>query len=662
MTRSICFKCGEEKSNPLVACPTCNEVPKHESALALSLVLSEHLSTRAELVHFAHEIRNHLKLSAPTAKLNEAREALNDSQLMAMLGAVSQSKDSSKSNSPSATQGRQMTGSPVQMRNRSSAQRSMNTSDLHRNPFSLLGVTSRDDRKRIVEQAEEKSLELDHDQCQKARSDLTSPRNRLTAEIGWLPGVSPRKASQLLDALLGDAMSIRSETGIPTLARCNLMAAAFESVNPSDSAEELAAFIQEMANLVEELSVDEIARDINEDRSISGFPEIRSSDLIETEISERKRYFKSCIKEALNKLPPESLLKTMTLAVDGATDGGDDHAPELIDELVDSYAVEVQGILEREGENVQKLIQAARSAVNSGQDAVKPHIEKIERVARNWDKFAQPIQLSAKARGIDHEASRALAYDIRSLAIDLFNKHDMLALSQRLTALIRDIFSEIPEVSERVQQDADALDGIAADRNKLAEKFKDFSLSGNFFKWKDRSYDISTISHIGFYRAITTHKTNFVETGKTERATLTLNFDNGQTLNISIDEQGFFWNKNRTQQIQAVADFYGFLLNVTFDRRLKSYESQIERNGYWVYDECQFHPHKKVVFRGKDFEISSSSFLKSYGCIELRKKDYGVLDKLKREVTLTKIPQFSTITDADVIFHMLDKHMGLRWS
>jgi hypothetical protein len=29
---------------------------------------------------------------------------------------------------------------------------------------------------------------------------------------------------------------------------------------------------------------------------------------------------------------------------------------------------------------------------------------------------------------------------------------------------------------------------------------------------------------------------------------------------------------------------------------------------------------------------------------------------------LTKIPQFSTITDADVIFHMLDKHMGLRWS
>jgi hypothetical protein len=67
-------------------------------------------------------------------------------------------------------------------------------------------------------------------------------------------------------------------------------------------------------------------------------------------------------------------------------------------------------------------------------------------VARNWDKIAQPIQLSSKARGIDHEASRDLAYEIRSLAIDLFNKHDMLAQSQRLTGLIQELFSEVPKL------------------------------------------------------------------------------------------------------------------------------------------------------------------------------------------------------------------------
>jgi hypothetical protein len=62
-----------------------------------------------------------------------------------------------------------------------------------------LGVTTRDNRRRIVELAEEKSLELDHDVCQKARSDLTNPRTRLSVEIAWLPGVSPRKAIQLVE-------------------------------------------------------------------------------------------------------------------------------------------------------------------------------------------------------------------------------------------------------------------------------------------------------------------------------------------------------------------------------------------------------------------------------------------------------------------------------
>ncbi|MBK6359450.1 MAG: hypothetical protein IPF39_05760 [Comamonadaceae bacterium] len=66
-------------------------------------------------------------------------------------------------------------------------------------------------------------------------------------------------------------------------------------------------------------------------------------------------------------------------------------------------------------------------------------------MARNWDRFAQPIQLSAKARGIDHDASNTLAYAIRSLAIDLFNEHDQINQSRKLTKLLGEVFSELPE-------------------------------------------------------------------------------------------------------------------------------------------------------------------------------------------------------------------------
>ncbi len=337
---------------------------------------------------------------------------------------------------------------------------------LQKTPFAFLGVTTRDDRRRIVELAEEKSLELDHEACQKARSDLTSPRNRLSAEVAWLPGISPRKASLLVENLMQNPMAIRLESGLPILAHLNLLAAAFEVVTGEHDVEDLSNFILEVAYLVENLKPEDVLRDINEDRAVSGFPEIKSLEQIEFELIERKRYYRNVIKETINKLPPKSLISIMTEVVGVVTSGGMKHAPELIDELVDSYEVETQSFLEKEAENVLMLITTARDLANGGEDetVLKTYIDKLEVVSRNWDAVAQPIQVSAMSRGTAHDASRSLAYEIRSLAIDLCNDHDMLGLAQQLTDLIQELFSEISDVAERVKQDSDALVDLIQDR------------------------------------------------------------------------------------------------------------------------------------------------------------------------------------------------------
>lgn len=454
---------------------------------------------------------------------------------MAMLGAQPTS-GASATPMPTAASSRPTappTGQPARSASvpRVSARRTLKTTALHQTPFAILGVTTRDDRRRIVELAEEKSLELDHDICQKARSDLTNPRTRLSAEIAWLPGVSPRKASQLVEGLLHDAMAVREESGLPTLAHLNLLAAAFEAVDSEHDAEDLASFIQEVAYLVDEIDPEDVLRDINEDRAVSGFPEVRALDQIEAELAERKRYYRSAIKDALDRLPPTTLVQVMTDTVEGVTLGGEDHAPELIDDLVDSYEVETQGFLQKEAENVHKLIKAARDSAKSGEAAVKPYVDKLDAVARNWDKVAQPIQLSAKARGIDHEASRDLAYEIRSLAIDLFNTHDMLTQSQRLTGLLQELFAELPEVSERVEQDADALADIFHERKQAVARrdewareityraeigvmFKDtLSISPDGISWKGQSFSLDSITRVrwGGVR----HSVNGVPTGTT---------------------------------------------------------------------------------------------------------------------------------------------------
>jgi|TARA_B100000315_G_C14563107_1_gene581510 hypothetical protein len=354
---------------------------------------------------------------------------------------------------------------------------------------------------------------------------------RLGAEMSWLPGVSPGKAAQFVSTLHSDPMSLREESGLPTLAHLNLLASAFEAVDGNDSADDVANFIQEMAYLVDDLAAEQVLRDINEDRSVSGFPEVKGIEQVEAELSERKRYYRNAIKDALNRLPPASLVDAMTAAVDQITGGGEDHAPELIDDLVDSYAVETQGFLQKEAESVEKLINAARDSATSGEKVVKPIVDKLVVVAKNWDKVAQPIQLSAKARGIDHDPSHEIAYSIRSLAIDLFNEHDMLDQSQRLTGLIQELFAELPEVVERVEQDSEALADIFQNRKmneaqkdewardityraEVGVMFKDvLSISPDGLSWKNQRFPLDAVTRVRW--GAVRHSVNGIPTGTT---------------------------------------------------------------------------------------------------------------------------------------------------
>jgi len=525
MTMAVCLWCGAFKNGALNLCPSCNRVPRSEGDAALSLALSDDLSSKSSLATFAHRIRRNERPSVPSDVLAQAWEALRDPQLRALIGECGRSETQGSTSEVPPVRVPSTTLPPPSVQPHSPADVPLSTVDttLHRNAFALLGVNIRDNRLRIVEAAEERALEIDHDMCQKARSDLTSPRTRLGAELAWLPGVSPRRASKLLSELHQDPFGAPIEEGVPALARLNVMAAAFELADGDESAVPprhhvtsgvLAEFIQDFARCADGLSPAEVMRDINEDRAVSGFPEIRSADQLEAEFAERKRYYRDAIRGALNRLEASSLIEVMTKVVEEATSGGENHATELIDELVDSYAVETQGVLASEGENVKKIIAATRRAVASGEVAVEPLIDRLSKVVRNWDAIAQPIQLSSKARGVDHEPSRTLAYEIRSLAIDLFNEHDMLPQSKRLTGLLQEVFAEVPDVSDRVGEDADALDRIFEERSEAKARASEWEMEityreeiGTFFKntlsispegveWKKQRYPLASVSRV----------------------------------------------------------------------------------------------------------------------------------------------------------------------
>jgi hypothetical protein len=535
--------------------------------------------------------------------------------------------------------------------------------DILDNPFWILEATLRDNRRRIMELAEEKSLISDEVVIDSASSALTNPRKRLGAEISWMPGLGPKRVSELVAMLQSNPNEIPEQDGIPSLAKVNLLVSGLKSMSEKIGKDDLPEWIVRIAEAYDDVVPDEALSLINEEREVSGFPSVTDQHAFEAEIESRRQHFKAVIRDALNQLAPDDLVMVVTNVVEEVTEMGELAAPLLIDDLVDTYEVEAQAFLDKEESIIQGLTEKLRLAVDSGgsRSSLTPLVDQLIKVVRNWDSVAQPIQVSTKSRGLDHEGSHRVAAVVRDLAIHMFNKHDKLDFSQQLTNMLQEVFAEVGEVAERTAEDADSLSKIAVNRNKLFSQFSEFNLNSDTFSYKGKTHKTNDILHIGFYRAVTTHKTNFVEKGKTEEVNIYLTMTGGKKVSISIDEDGFLYNSDKSVQIKRIVEFYSYLSQVTLDRRVTFYESQIKRNGYFEYDKCHFYPHNKIVFRGRDFNLSSTSFLREYGLVEMRKKDFGFLDKIKREVSLTKIPQFSTITDTDVIFSLLDKHFSLRW-
>ena len=365
-----------------------------------------------------------------------------------------------------------------------------------------------------MELAEQRLLERDNDIYQKARSDLTNPRTRLAAEVGWLPGVSPKKATYLAEHVLLDPDSVWREPGLPTLAHANLMAAAFEAIDASADLNRITGFIREFSDLVEKLSANDILRDINEDRAVSKFSEVKAVDQLEAELTEQKRNFRGSVKGALDRLPTPVLVDVMTNLVADVTAGGKQHGSELIDTLVDSYEIEAQNFFQNETEHIQKIIKAVRTSAKTGETAVSAMIDKLSMVARNWNKIARPIQLNAKVRGTRHNASVALALSIRQLSVDLFNEHKMLAQSKRLTELLQELFVDVPELSERVSEDRSAIESLAEGIKKSEAEVREWereitydadvgalfksklSVSPKGISWQGQTFPLESITRV----------------------------------------------------------------------------------------------------------------------------------------------------------------------
>lgn len=334
--------------------------------------------------------------------------------------------------------------------------------DLLQNPFYILGASPRDNRQQIMELAEQRSLLQDPGVCMEAASNLTNPRKRLAAEIAWLPSIGPRRTEELFALLETSPANLLEVKNLSPIARTNLLASGLARLADYNT-NEVANWITKISWSFEELNPDELRILINEDRVVSKFPEVSDLTTVEDEIQKQRSYFNQVFKSALDNLPTLDLIKVITDVVESETRGGEMHGPILLDDLVDSFEVEALNFLEKEGENIKTLIKRLYASFNDKlHDArLSSAIEQLIKVVKNWDLVAQPIQVSARSRGLKHKSSHEIADLVRKLADKIYTKHGKLNFSQQLTRMLQEVFAEVDEISERTADDAARFKEIA---------------------------------------------------------------------------------------------------------------------------------------------------------------------------------------------------------
>jgi len=339
--------------------------------------------------------------------------------------------------------------------------------DLLTNPFLRLGATMGDNRGRIMALAGEKSLAADEATAaavRDAKAVLIHPKRRLKAEIGYLPGLETQLVSEMIATVQQDPITIRNLAHLPSLARANLLAAGLIRVAGRLTKDEIAQWIFALAHGHEAIAARPTVTLLNKERA-AGFPAVTDLQTVDAELRSRRQYYGQAMKQALNLLPSSLLVEVVTMAVDQATNHGNDLAPILIDDLVDGFEVEAQGFFEKETNTIRILIQRIQQAAKREEASrMNRLVLQLENVVKNWDRVAQPIQVSVRSRGTKHDLSDHVAGEVRSLAIDLFNNHDLLDISRRLTAFQQVVFAEMDSVVERLRQDATALNEIAQGR------------------------------------------------------------------------------------------------------------------------------------------------------------------------------------------------------
>jgi len=357
------------------------------------------------------------------------------------------------------------------------------------NPFFILGASPRDNREKIIELAQEKSLSLDLVIVTEAKNTLTNPRKRISAEIAWFPGLSQNIVDEIVKSLENRDSYHDNQTFMPII-KINIEI--FLKLTPKSkpvrdgyniNTYESRKFHQLMfiydiyhfAILFENIDNDHLLSVINRDREVANISPISDMAVLLEALQEHKE---SCIKQIQNKIPqyPIARLTSSMLTLVNKTINSNSSL-ELIDTLIDKfYIVQTQQIIEKREETIRHIIKEIKDQIITApaDSSLSEMVVELMSEIESYTKIVQPILLNLRQRGLEHRPSANIAFLARGIAVDLHNKAHQSELSERLMKTLKRLFIEIGSFDEIISEDLEKLEEL---KQEEIERNKDISCS-----------------------------------------------------------------------------------------------------------------------------------------------------------------------------------------
>jgi len=329
---------------------------------------------------------------------------------------------------------------------------------LTENPFYILGVSTADSREKIIEQTETKSLEIDSGLCNKAKSILTHPKNRIFAELTWLAGVSSNQANEIIEKIKHDPVSLSEVMKeMEPLSKCNIIAFAISVNNYKD----LDVWINFLCFTFNQVNVNSIYNLINGNRKLANLTAISNPAIIEEEFNNYKKFITNAVIASLDKSEkPEMILANVIKHISTSISMD---IPEIISHIVEAYHIEIKKYLDLITEEIQKIIVIMISHIKqvpSNEININSKILKIQYLLKFWSELMLPIQANSQSQGLEDEESVQMFQKIRQLALFLSNNHLLHKQAFELIDISHKIFQKFPKFNELLLRDKETLQSL----------------------------------------------------------------------------------------------------------------------------------------------------------------------------------------------------------